>query len=420
MACGLPVIVTGHGAALDYCSDENAFLIPARIVRFREKRIGDLETVDYPFLAEPDPAAFRHLLRRVLDHPDEARTKAIAGLAFVRSQLTWDHAVRAVEIRLAELRHRPVRRFEQRPSTEAAHRADRQSTSAYRASIETGASERQRVSLCMIVKNEAAHLAVSLGSVADLVDEIVVVDTGSTDATAAIAGRFGARVFQFQWVDSFAAAHNESLLHAQGEWIFWLDGDELLDQENRVKLRSLFAGLKDENAAFVMSQRSPVAPGSKAAVVVDQVRLFRRLPGIQWDYRVHEQILPALRRTKVDLRRSDVVIQHAGHEDLALRGRKLERDLRLLLIENEERPDEPFILFNLGALYRETNRPADALPLLRRSLELSRPSDSIVPKLARHDCGVPAEAAKAARGSRCMPRGAWRKLPMTSCSSTRP
>ena len=74
------------------------------------------------------------------------------------------------------------------------------------------------------------------------------------------------------------------------------------------------------------------------------------------------------------------MIQHAGHED-TLRGRKLERDLRLLLIENEERPDEPFILFNLGALYRETNRPADALPLLRRSLERSQPGDSIVPKL---------------------------------------
>ena len=63
------------------------------------------------------------------------------------------------------------------------------------------------------------------------------------------------------------------------------------------------------------------------------------------------------------------------------RGRKLERDLRLLLIENDERPDDPFILFNLGSLYHETNRPADALPLLRRSLERSRPRDSIVPKL---------------------------------------
>ena len=195
------------GLRSDYCSEENAFLIPARIVRFREKRIGDLETVDYPFLAEPDPAALRRLLRHVRRSsgrgPDQGPQPA---LHYVRRHLTWDHAVRAVEARLAQLRHRPVRRFEQRPSTQVTHGADRQSSSADHASIETGASDRQRVSLCMIVKNEAAHLAVSLGSVADLVDEIVVVDTGSTDATAAIAGRFGARVFPFPWVDSFAAA----------------------------------------------------------------------------------------------------------------------------------------------------------------------------------------------------------------------
>ena len=71
-----------------------------------------------------------------------------------------------------------------------------------------------------------AHLPTSLGSVADLVDEIVVVDTGSTDGTAAVAARCGARVYPFTWVDSFAAARNESLRHARGDWIFWLDGDE--------------------------------------------------------------------------------------------------------------------------------------------------------------------------------------------------
>ncbi len=263
-----------------------------------------------------------------------------------------------------------------------------------------------------------AHLDACLSSVADLVDEIVVVDTGSTDATIAVASRRGARVYPFQWVDSFAAARNESLLHAQGDWIFWLDGDERLDEENRRKLRSLLAGLKDENAAYLMSQRSPVAPGSKAAVVVDQVRLFRRLLQARWSYRVHEQILPALRRTGVDLRRSDVVIQHAGLEDPGLRSRKLERDLRLLLIENDERPDDPFILFNLGALYRETNRPADALPLLRRSLERSQPGDSIVPKLhalivaSLRQLQRPQEALEACRA------GASTLL-MTSCSSTR-
>ncbi len=75
------------------------------------------------------------------------------------------------------------------------------------------------------------------------------------------------------------------------------------------------------------------------------------------------------------------MIQHSGHEDPAIHRRKLDRDLRLLLLENEERPDDPFTLFNLGSLYHETGRPAEALPLLQRSLERSRPRASIVTKL---------------------------------------
>src|SRR5215467_136999 len=113
-------------------------------------------------------------------------------------------------------------------------------------------STRPRRSLCMIVRNEEQHLAECLECVADLMDEIVVVDTGSTDRTRDVAGRFGARVFDFPWVDSFAAARNESLRHATGDWIFWLDADERLTPPNRTKLRRLFAGLGRENKAYGM------------------------------------------------------------------------------------------------------------------------------------------------------------------------
>jgi glycosyltransferase involved in cell wall biosynthesis len=403
MACGLPAIVTGAGAALDFCTEDNAYLIPARIMRFREKRIDDLETVDYPWLAEPDRAVLRDLLRTVVNHPAEAGARGRAAAAYVRAHLTWDHAVDALEARLEQVQRRPIRRFE---APAARSGPNSKATISDLGSVGATPTDRQRVSLCMIVKNEEAHLAACLSSVADLVDEIVVVDTGSADDTAAVAAHFGARVYPFQWVDSFAAARNESLRHAQGDWIFWLDGDERLEGENRLKLKALLSGLKDENAAYVMSQLSPAAPGSKAAVAVDQVRLFRRLPEARWSYRIHEQILPALRRTGVDLRRSEVVIQHTGHEDPALRRKKLERDLRLLLIENEERPDDPFTLFNLGSLYREIDRPAEALPLLQRSLERSRPRDSIVPKLhaliagCLRKLGRPREALDACRAGR--------------------
>jgi tetratricopeptide (TPR) repeat protein len=94
-----------------------------------------------------------------------------------------------------------------------------------------GANGRQnRVSLCMIVKDEEANLPACLESVAGLVQEIVIVDTGSRDGTRQVADRFGARVFDFPWVDSFAAARNESLRHATGDWILWLDADDRLDE----------------------------------------------------------------------------------------------------------------------------------------------------------------------------------------------
>ena len=98
-----------------------------------------------------------------------------------------------------------------------------------------------RVSLTMIVKNEEANLPACLASAADLVDEVVVVDTGSTDRTKEVAARFGARIFDFPWIDDFAAARNEALRHATGDWILWLDADDRIDEPNRQKFRQLFA-----------------------------------------------------------------------------------------------------------------------------------------------------------------------------------
>jgi glycosyltransferase involved in cell wall biosynthesis/Flp pilus assembly protein TadD len=271
-----------------------------------------------------------------------------------------------------------------------------------------GVGRRQRVSLCMIVRNEETNLAACLRCVHDLVDEIIIVDTGSTDRTREIAASFGpkVKVVDFPWVDSFAAARNESLRHATGDWIFWLDGDDRIDEENRERLRELFARL-DGDAAYVMKCRcvGDAASGAANAAtsVVDHVRLFRNHPDLRWRYRVHEQILPAVRRLKHQVRRCDVVIDHTGYRDPALRQRKLERDLRLLLLEHAESPDDPFNLFNLGWLHIDRGRPDEALPFLRRSLELSAPTDSIVRKLhalitrCHRKAGRPQEALAACR-----------------------
>src|SRR5262249_28400595 len=161
------------------------------------------------------------------------------------------------------------------------------------------------------------------------------------DGTRQVALAQGARVFDFAWVDSFAAARNESLRHATGDWILWLDADEYLDAANRARLRALFDNLRDENIAYLMRQFSPLADGPHAAAQVDQVRLFRNNPHLRWEYRVHEQILPSVRRLGGEVRPTSIVIAHTGFADPTTQRSKAERNLRLLEQELTERPDDP-------------------------------------------------------------------------------
>lgn len=238
-----------------------------------------------------------------------------------------------------------------------------------------------RVSLTMIVRDEEANLPACLEGMAGLVDEIVVVDTGSTDNTKAVARQSGARVFDFPWCDNFAAARNEALRHAGGDWILWLDADDRLDDENRRKLAALFGMLGDELAAWLM-QCVNVSPGEDAAAtVLEQGRLFRADPRVRWQYRVHEQIVPAIERLGGRTHVSDVVLRHIGYNDAAQRRAKLQRDLRLLMLDLADFPDDPLVLFHLGWTYWQLGDAAAALPVLKRCRQVVSSDLAIVPKL---------------------------------------
>jgi glycosyltransferase involved in cell wall biosynthesis len=265
----------------------------------------------------------------------------------------------------------------------------------------------------MIVKNEEANLTDCLQSVADLVDEIVVVDTGSTDRSRDIAQGFRAKVYDFPWEDSFAAARNEAQRQATGEWSLRMDADDRLDEENRRRLRDLFAGLEDEIAGYVVKYLSLPARGTGGASVIEDVRLFRNHPAIRWQYRIHEQILPALERAGGKIYATDVAIQTIGYRDPALLRRKQERNLRLLLMENAEHPNDPYILFHLGWNYVSGGQTGQGLPYLKRSLELAKPGNRFVPlvycQLARgyHQAGQRTEALKVCwQGQRSFPEQA--------------
>jgi glycosyltransferase involved in cell wall biosynthesis len=237
-----------------------------------------------------------------------------------------------------------------------------------------------KISLCMIVKNEEANLEACLRPVCGLVDEIVVVDTGSTDRTKEIASDLGARVFDFLWCDDFSAARNESLRHARGEWAFWLDADHHMDEANLKKLERLFGELT-EPAAYWMTELSDDSGKNRG---ITHPRLFKLAPDVRWKYRVHEQIAPALMGKGFPLRETDIVIRHTGYRSPEVVRQKMERNLRLLLLDIAEHPNDTSVRLHLGKSYVFLARYAEAVPLLLRALSPLGPHNPEARFVLRH------------------------------------
>jgi GT2 family glycosyltransferase/tetratricopeptide (TPR) repeat protein len=288
------------------------------------------------------------------------------------------------------------------------------------------------LSLCMIVRNNARTIRAALESARPWVDEMIVVDTGSTDATPDICRELGAQVYHFPWPDSFAIARNESLKYAKGEWIFWMDSDDVIDAANGRKLRQLVAELvrvpeterardgkrveTDARCSTPSPQPSPrgrgsVAPGNpkykienpKSTVlgyvmqvhcpgsgadgihdvtVVDHLKLFRNRPDLRFEGRIHEQVLEAVNRAGGEIVFTDIFVAHAGADHSREgRKRKLLRDMKLLRLDRRERPNHTFVHFNLGMTYADVGKHRKAIHSLRKSLQLAQPHESHVRKV---------------------------------------
>jgi tetratricopeptide (TPR) repeat protein len=225
------------------------------------------------------------------------------------------------------------------------------------------------VSLCVIARDEADNLPACLGPLRPLVDEVVVVDTGSTDGTRAVAEALGARVFDFPWSDDFAAARNECLRHATGDWILWVDADDRIDEANVAKLAGVLAQLGDERAAYVMTCVS-LGLDDRPMFETAHVRLFRSSPAHRWTGRIHEQIAPAIAAAGGELRRTDVVVHHVGYQQRDVLQRKLERNLRILDAEYETRPPDGSLFFLRGGSLFDLGRHAEAIVALHMALPL--------------------------------------------------
>jgi len=249
--------------------------------------------------------------------------------------------------------------------------------------IEAQASVRAQVaniSLSMIVKNEERVLAQCLKSAKPFFKEIVIVDTGSTDRTIEIARSFGAKVIESPWQDSFSQARNVSLQACSGDWIFFLDADDTLPLNTGLLALDAVINAPAQVHGFVIPVQF-VEDSPKSGTRVDHLKLFRNLPNLTWTGRIHEQILPSLSTHGGIWPRLAGVVRHSGYDNSPEgQRRKRERDEKLLKLDLQDDPDNPFFNFNAGMTHHHLGEPDQAIPYLQRSVRLSHQGVSFVRK----------------------------------------
>ncbi len=205
-----------------------------------------------------------------------------------------------------------------------------------------------RLSVCLIAKNEERFLDGCLQSIRGLADQLILVDTGSTDRTVEIARNHGAEVHFRAWDHDFSAARNAALLHARGDWVLILDADEEVSPAHHAALRALLT------RPNVIAYRLPLVDVGREGDGVSQVpRLFCNAPQQFYVSRIHEQVYASLEmnREKWSMENlfGDAQLIHHGYQAEVVKSRdKVQRNLRLLEQANEEYPNDVNLLMNLG------------------------------------------------------------------------
>jgi len=244
------------------------------------------------------------------------------------------------------------------------------------------------LSVCMIVKNEENHIARCLMSAQPVADEMIVVDTGSTDRTRDIASAFGAKVFGFPWTDDFSAARNFSLIKASGDWIFILDADEVISSRDYASLKNIILKKGPKPAAYEIATRNYVGnikllgwvpnkgeyPHEETGtgwIPSEKIRLFPNDGRIRFKGHVHEIVESSIITAGIKIKPCRIIVHHYGKmndgkviskgEEYYLLGRK----------KLKERPDDVKSLFELAVQTQELKRFEEAIELWKRAIDLA-------------------------------------------------
>ncbi|MDJ0636675.1 MAG: glycosyltransferase [Xenococcaceae cyanobacterium MO_188.B29] len=237
-----------------------------------------------------------------------------------------------------------------------------------------------KLSFCAIVKNEENSLSKCLESVKNVVDEIIILDTGSTDNTVEIAQQLGAKVHYFQWCDDFAIARNEALKYVQGEWVLVLDADEVL---NPAIVNKLHEAIKVETNLVVNLLRHEVGASQSPYSLVS--RLFRRHPDIKFTRPYHaliddsvSEILTKEYHWQVATL-NEVAIFHYGYQAEAIAS--LDKYTRARVMMEKfltNHPNDPYVCSKLGALYLQSGSIKSGIKFLKQGLKSNQAEPSVL------------------------------------------
>lgn len=206
-----------------------------------------------------------------------------------------------------------------------------------------------RLSLSMIVRDEEEFLPGCLASVQDIVDETVIVDTGSRDRTVDIARQAGATVIETEWQGDFSIARNRSLDACQGEWVLYLDADERFAGGQSAEIASMLAQPRADAYQLLVRSTLSLEGGKKGVQVMPYPRLFRRTKGVRFERQVHEQIAPSILRNGGTIASTNLVIEHLGYDrGFEYLQKKIQRNLEGLLRMVERDPGDWYARLQLA------------------------------------------------------------------------
>lgn len=224
----------------------------------------------------------------------------------------------------------------------------------------------------MIVKNEAANLPALLRTVEPLGAELVVVDTGSDDATVEIAKAAGAKVVSWAWRSDFAAARNVSLEHATRPWILWLDADDRVPAASVRPILDVASGVPDKALSFLI--KNTTDEGSTGSEF-SQIRMFPNHPRLRFVGAVHEQVYPGLVALGLPLEYTDILVHHTGYTDPATVKAKQARNRGILERRVAAGENGAMQWYQLATTMQDLGEVEEAETGFRKALELVRAGD---------------------------------------------